>query len=100
MNWRRHARHRYFCFRLEVVPFLTTCREAQLGQAISSKHTLKRIACPSFHHKFSITTTDLRHYPTPTRQARAPTCKICRSVMSESADSERAREPEATGEDP
>ena len=29
------------------MPFLTTCREAQLGQVISSKHTLQRIACSS-----------------------------------------------------
>lgn len=56
MNCRRQLRHRYFCFRLRVVPFLTTFSDEQLGQAISSKHTLQRVACSSPHHKFSITT--------------------------------------------
>ena len=60
MNCRRQSRHRYFCFRLRVVPFLTTCREAPLGQVSSAKHTLHRLACSSLHHKFSITTPDNR----------------------------------------
>jgi hypothetical protein len=68
------------------VPFLTMCREAQLGQAISSKHTLQRVACSSRYHKFSITTaTAMSCLQNAVRGAGGNTSKFLSSAWRPSA---------------